>query len=333
MNTGEQNRCKKAAAESAAALIDDGMVVGLGTGSTAAFFVEALGHRLAEDGLRITGIPSSHRTEDLAREWKIPLSSFAEHAQIDVTVDGTDEIERGTLCLIKGHGGALLREKIVAAASRRMIVIADETKVVDRLGLLVAVPVEVVRFGWQATARSLGKDWRQSVAAAWQRQHALRYRQRQLHHGLRLRSNRRSEGNRPSARSRGRSGRARPFSRLCERGDRRRAQRREDVSQIERLNFWEQSFFGEGLPTESRQQPESFPGPHPWGNSWSYELRLRISSRQWRRRAGKRRRARPRSLSECARRNTWRRIRRFLAGSSTTSAMRSGDARPLAAAL
>jgi len=157
MNRVEQDRCKKAAAEAAAAAIDDGMVIGLGTGSTTAFFIEALGHRLAEDRLRITGIPSSHRTEDLAREWKIPLSSFAEHAQIDVTVDGADEIERGTLCLIKGHGGALLREKIVAAASRRMIVIADETKVVERLGSLVSVPVEVVRFGWQATARSLAK--------------------------------------------------------------------------------------------------------------------------------------------------------------------------------
>lgn len=157
MNPSDQDRCKRAAAEAAAALIEDGMVLGLGTGSTAAFFIEALGHRLAQDGLRITGIPSSRRTEDLAREWKVPLSSFAEHAQIDVTVDGADEIERGTLCLIKGHGGALLREKIVAAASRRMVVIADETKLVERLGSLVAVPVEVVRFGWQATARTLGK--------------------------------------------------------------------------------------------------------------------------------------------------------------------------------
>jgi ribose 5-phosphate isomerase A len=157
MNVTEQNQLKKAAAEAAAAQVEDGMVLGLGTGSTANFFVEALGRRLAADGLRITGIPTSRQTEELARGSRIPLSSFAEHAQIDLTVDGADEIERGTLCLIKGHGGALLREKIVAASSRRMIVIADDTKLVDRLGSLVSVPVEVVRFGWQATARSLAK--------------------------------------------------------------------------------------------------------------------------------------------------------------------------------
>lgn len=157
MNVAEQNQWKKAAAEAAAGLVEDGMVLGLGTGSTAAFFIEALGQRLAADGLRITGIPTSRQTEELARGCGIPLSSFAEHAQIDLAVDGADEIERGTLCLIKGHGGALLREKIVAAASRRMVVIADESKLVSQLGSLVAVPVEVVRFGWQATARSLAK--------------------------------------------------------------------------------------------------------------------------------------------------------------------------------
>jgi ribose 5-phosphate isomerase A len=157
MNVAEQNQWKKAAAEAAAALVEDGMVLGLGTGSTANFFVEALGRRLTADRLRITGIPTSRQTEELARSSKITLSTFAEHAQIDLTVDGSDEIESGTLYLIKGHGGALLREKIVAASSRRMIVIADETKLVDRLGSLVSVPVEVVRFGWQATARGLAK--------------------------------------------------------------------------------------------------------------------------------------------------------------------------------
>lgn len=157
MNVAEQNEWKKAAAEAAAALVEDGMVLGLGTGSTANLFLEALGRRLAADGLRVTGIPTSRQTEELARASGIPLSSFAEHAQIDLTVDGADEIERGTVCLIKGHGGALLREKIVAAASRRMVVVADESKLVDCLGSLVSVPVEVVRFGWQSTARSLGK--------------------------------------------------------------------------------------------------------------------------------------------------------------------------------
>lgn len=155
MEPSEQNEWKKAAAEAAADLVEDGMVLGLGTGSTTAYFINALGRRLAEDGLRITGIPTSAQTEAQARSLKIPLTSFAEHAQVDLTVDGADEVELGSLYLIKGHGGALLREKIVAAASRRMVVVADESKLVEQLGSLVAVPVEVVRFGWQATGRRL----------------------------------------------------------------------------------------------------------------------------------------------------------------------------------
>jgi len=151
----EQNEWKKAAAEAAADLVEDGMVLGLGTGSTAAYFIDALGRRLAEDGLRITGIPTSQQTEAQARSAQIPLTSFAEHAQVDLTVDGADEVEFGTLFLIKGHGGALLREKIVASASRRVVIVADESKLVEQLGSLVAVPIEVVRFGWQATGRRL----------------------------------------------------------------------------------------------------------------------------------------------------------------------------------
>jgi len=151
----EQNEWKKAAAEAAANLIEDGMVLGLGTGSTAAYFVAALGRRLAEDGLRITGIPTSERTEAQARSLQIPLTSFAEHAQVDLAVDGADEVEFGSLFLIKGHGGALLREKIVAAAARHLVIVVDESKLVEQLGSLVSVPVEVVRFGWQATGRRL----------------------------------------------------------------------------------------------------------------------------------------------------------------------------------
>jgi len=151
----EQNEWKKAAAEAAADLVEDGMVLGLGTGSTAAYFIDALGRRLAADGLRITGIPTSQQTEAQARSVQIPLTSFAEHAQVDLTVDGADEVEFGTLFLIKGHGGALLREKIVASASRRVVIVADESKLVEQLGSLVAVPIEVVRFGWQATGRRL----------------------------------------------------------------------------------------------------------------------------------------------------------------------------------
>jgi len=155
MHPSEQNAWKKAAAEAAANLVEDGMVLGLGTGSTAAYFLEALGRRLAEDGLRINGVPTSEQTASQARSLRIPLTNFAEHVLLDLTVDGADEVELGTLSLIKGHGGALLREKIVAAASKRLVIIADETKLVERLGSLMSVPIEVVRFGWQATGRSL----------------------------------------------------------------------------------------------------------------------------------------------------------------------------------
>jgi len=157
MDQSEQNEYKRAAAEAAANLVADGMAVGLGTGSTAAYFISALGRKVAADGLRITGIPTSEQTATHARNLRIPLTSFAERTQLDLTVDGADEVELGTLSLIKGHGGALLREKIVAAASQRLVIIADETKLVERLGSLVAVPVEVVRFGWQATGLRLAK--------------------------------------------------------------------------------------------------------------------------------------------------------------------------------
>jgi ribose 5-phosphate isomerase A len=155
LDPSQQNQWKKAAAEAAAKLVEDGMVVGLGTGSTATFFVNALAKRVAHEHLRIAGIPTSSKTAALARSLKIPLSTFAAHVQIDLTVDGADEVERGTLYLIKGHGGALLREKIVAAASKRMVVVADETKLVDRLGSIISVPVEVVKFGWQPTQQKL----------------------------------------------------------------------------------------------------------------------------------------------------------------------------------
>jgi ribose 5-phosphate isomerase A len=157
MDQSEQNQWKQAAAEAAAGLIRDGMVVGLGSGSTAAFFVAALARRITLEGLRVSGLATSRETAEQARGLGIPLTSFSEQAQIDIVVDGADEIETGTLDLIKGRGGALLREKIVAAASRRMAVIADETKLVGRLGSIVSVPVEVVQFGWQATEQRLGQ--------------------------------------------------------------------------------------------------------------------------------------------------------------------------------
>jgi ribose 5-phosphate isomerase A len=157
LEPSEQNQWKKAAAEAAADLVEDGMVLGLGTGSTSAYFVTAIGRRLAEDGLRITCIPTSERTAAQARSLRIPLTSFADHDQADLTVDGADEVELRTLFLIKGHGGALLREKIVATASKRFVIVADESKLVERLGSLVSVPVEVAQYGWQVTARRLAQ--------------------------------------------------------------------------------------------------------------------------------------------------------------------------------
>ena len=145
---------KRAAAEAAVDLVQDGMVVGLGTGSTAAFAVEALGRRHRE-GLQFIGIPTSERTAAQAKAENIPLTSFAKHRQIDLTIDGADEVERDTLNLIKGLGGALLHEKIVAAASRRLAIVVDALKVVDRLGARTPVPVEVVAFGLEATQAAL----------------------------------------------------------------------------------------------------------------------------------------------------------------------------------
>jgi ribose 5-phosphate isomerase A len=155
MDAGEQNRWKREAAVAAAKLVENDMVVGLGTGSTAAFMVAELGRRVAEEKLRFIGIPTSERTAEQARSLGIRLTTLAEHPEIDLTIDGADEVERGTLFLIKGHGGALLREKIVASASKRMAVIADKTKIVKQLGSTFSVPVEVVPFGWQATERKL----------------------------------------------------------------------------------------------------------------------------------------------------------------------------------
>jgi len=150
----DRNLLKRAAAEAAVELVEDGMVVGLGTGSTAAFAVEALARRHRQ-GLRFLGIPTSERTAAQAMAAGIPLTSFAEHRQIDLTIDGADEVERGTLSLIKGLGGALLREKIVAAASRRLAIIVDDTKIVDRLGTRTPVPVEVVAFGLETVKAAL----------------------------------------------------------------------------------------------------------------------------------------------------------------------------------
>jgi len=147
-------RCAAAAAKAGAAMIEDGLIVGLGTGSTAAIAINILGRRVAR-GLRITGIATSMRTERQARRLGIPLATLDEHAHVDITLDGADEVEIGSFHLLKGRGGALLREKIVASCSEQLIVLVDESKVVDRLGAQGPVAVEVVSFGWRATARRM----------------------------------------------------------------------------------------------------------------------------------------------------------------------------------
>lgn len=141
---------KQAAAEKAVEYVKDGHVVGLGTGSTAAFAVRKLGEKV-KDGLRLIGIPTSLETERLAKELNIPLSTLDKHSEIDITVDGADEVDP-ELNLIKGMGGALLREKVVASVTKKEIIIVDDSKLVDVLGTRSPLPVEVVPFG-VATAR------------------------------------------------------------------------------------------------------------------------------------------------------------------------------------
>ena len=134
---------KEAAGRAAAKLVQDGNVVGLGTGSTAYFAVIALGERV-KAGLKIIGIPTSIATADLARAVGIPLTTLDEHPEIDITIDGADKVDP-KLNLIKGGGGALLREKVVATASKKMVVVADSSKVVAALGKF-PLPVEVIAF-------------------------------------------------------------------------------------------------------------------------------------------------------------------------------------------
>jgi ribose 5-phosphate isomerase A len=141
---------KRQAAERAIALVQPGMRLGLGTGSTARHFVDLVGAAVRK-GLRIVGVPTSEATARQARELGIPLTTLDETPELDLTVDGADEID-GALRLIKGGGGALLREKIVAASSRRLVVIADASKRVARLGRF-PLPIELAPFGAAATIR------------------------------------------------------------------------------------------------------------------------------------------------------------------------------------
>lgn len=154
-------RLKRQAGEHAVKFVESGMVIGLGHGTTAIFALRRIARSLYDDQLRdILGVPCSRQVEGDARELGIPLTTLNEHPVIDLTIDGADEVD-DQLNVIKGGGGALLREKIVAQATRREIVVVDQTKLSPALGTRWAVPVEVTPFGWRSQAaylESLGAE-------------------------------------------------------------------------------------------------------------------------------------------------------------------------------
>jgi len=145
---------KEAAGRAAAEHVRDGMVVGLGTGSTVLFTLERLGERVRDERLAVRGVPTSLDTEKKARALGIPLVPLDALSAIDLTIDGADEID-GRFDMIKGGGGALLREKVVASLSRRELIVVDRSKVVERLGVRFALPVEVVPFARPVIARRI----------------------------------------------------------------------------------------------------------------------------------------------------------------------------------
>lgn len=151
---------KKIAAEKATEEIREAMVVGLGTGSTVHYALLKIG-QMVRDGLNIIGIPTSSGTEKIATEQGIPLSTVTAHPIIELTIDGADEVD-AHLNLIKGGGAALVREKIIANASRRILIVVDESKVSRVLGTSFALPVEIVQFGWEATKRAVDQICGQS---------------------------------------------------------------------------------------------------------------------------------------------------------------------------
>ena len=159
----DQDAAKQAAGDAAAALVTDGMRLGLGTGSTTAFAIEALGRRVRDEGLRVAGVPTSFAAERLAREHGVPLLTLDDLGldalapgvpALDLALDGADEVDPD-LNLVKGRGGAHVREKVVASLAARFVVLADASKRVARLGTTMPVPVEVLPMAAAAVARSL----------------------------------------------------------------------------------------------------------------------------------------------------------------------------------
>lgn len=153
--TTMQDEAKRRAAEHAIGMVNDGQVIGLGTGSTAKFAIEGLG-RLIREGLSIRGVPTSIGTEKLARKAGIPLVQLNEVPVVDITIDGADEVDPD-FNMIKGGGGALTREKIVALASKKRVILVDESKLVSNLGESRSLPVEVLPFAWALSAQRLSQ--------------------------------------------------------------------------------------------------------------------------------------------------------------------------------
>lgn len=153
----DQQKAKQIVGRAAADLVENGMRLGLGTGSTTAFALEAIGQRIAADGLQVVGVPTSFAAERLARQHGIPLTTLDAVDALDLALDGADEVaERdGAFLLIKGRGGAHAREKVVAAAAERFVVLIDPSKEVEQLGSTMPVPVEVLPFAAAPVARAL----------------------------------------------------------------------------------------------------------------------------------------------------------------------------------
>jgi ribose 5-phosphate isomerase A len=149
----EREELKRLAGEKAVDQIKDGMIVGLGTGSTVEYSIKRIG-KLIKEGLKIQGIPTSIHTKRLAIEKDIPLTDLEKNPIINITIDGADEVD-SYLNVIKGGGGALTREKIIAFNSEKVIIVADDSKIVKRLGIDFPLPVEVIKFGWTGTKRAL----------------------------------------------------------------------------------------------------------------------------------------------------------------------------------
>ena len=142
---GWREGAKKRAALEAVKHVREGFVVGLGSGTTVAYAIQEIGERIRREGLRVLGVPTSHQALLLAVSHGIPLTTLDEQSKLDLTIDGADQVDKG-LNLIKGMGGALMREKIVASAAKQFVVVADETKLVEKLGTNHPVPVEVLPF-------------------------------------------------------------------------------------------------------------------------------------------------------------------------------------------